>query len=642
MLTSYSLIRRSFRSPLALVRRLTLVAAAATPLLAGCSSGGISQGDERVSSSSQALTADRGGAAFALVARHSGECVDVDGGGLGDGVNIRQWPCNGLAAQSFRLQANNGGYFYLVNVNSGKVVDVSGGSTNNNANVDQWTNLGATYQQFQLVPTTNGWYKIVARHSGAAVTVSGCVATVGANIEQFAWSNLPCQEWRLQPVGYVKLINKATGKVVTVDSGLTTDNANVYSYTYSSSDWMHYSFTHISEGYYRMTPLHSGKAVEVTGCSSTPGGNVAQFSWLNNTCQQWRFQLNSDGYVALINRNSGLAMDVASCSEPDKTNIQQWTSFSNDCQKFRLEGAGVSYDPALDTQAHDPHIIKQGSNFYLSSTGGKISIRRSTDQIHWSSVGNAFAAIPAWVNTQLGTTITDLWAPDIAFFGGKYWLYYAASMFGTNNSAIGVATSPTMDTMGPGYGWSDQGLVIATTSSNDYNAIDPNVTLDANGVPWLAFGSFWSGIKMRRIDSVTGKLSSANTTLYSLAQRPGSGAVEAASILRANGFYYLFVAYDSCCQGADSTYRTMVGRSTSITGPYVDPAGAAMTSGNALQLLIGVDHWRGPGGGTAYFDGTTPYFVNHFYDSTDYNIAKLQVRPLAWSNNWPVMGNPVP
>lgn len=624
------------------LQRFTLLAATSTPLLLACSDGNVARSEQNTASSTQTLTADRGGAAFALIARHSGECLDVYNGLTGDGVNVRQWPCNNLSPQQFRLVTLNNGYFYLVNANSGKVVEVASGLTTDGANVDQSTNTGATYQQWQFVPTTDGWYKIIARHSGKALKVANCDVSDGANVEQNTWSGLQCQEWRLQPVGNMKVINKATGKVVTVDSGLTTDNANVYTFTYNNQDYEHHTFTHTDNGYYRMTPVHSGKAVEVSGCQTTDGANIAQYSWLNNPCQQWRLSLSSDGYVAFVNRNSGKVMDVASCLEADKTNIQQYSALNNDCQKYRLESAGYSYDPNLDTLAHDPNIIKQGSYYYLTATGGTIAIRRSTDQLHWSAVGNAFSAIPAWVNTQLGTTITDLWAPDVSYFGGKYWLYYSGSVFGTNKSVIGVASTPTLDPAGPGYGWVDQGLVISTTSANNYNAIDANVTLDANGVPWMAFGSFWTGIKMRRIDPNTGKLSSADTTLYSLAQRSGSQAVEGPAIMRANGYYYLFVSFDSCCKGADSTYRTMVGRSSAITGPYVDSSGLAMTSGNAVQLLAGIDHWRGPGGGSAYFDGTTPYFTNHYYDSTDYSNAKLQVRPITWSNNWPVLGAPIP
>ena len=127
---------------------------------------------------------------------------------------------------------------------------------------------------------------------------------------------------------------------------------------------------------------------------------------------------------------------------------------------------------------------------------------------------------------------------------------------------------------------------------DDFNAIDPNLVLDAKGNAWLAFGSFWSGIKMRKLDRKTGMLSTSDTKTTSLASRaakndglrnpdlpPDNEAVEAPFVFRHGDFYYLFESWDLCCRGQKSTYRTMVGRSRSVTGPYVDKAGKPMEEG---------------------------------------------------------------
>ena len=108
------------------------------------------------------------------------------------------------------------------------------------------------------------------------------------------------------------------------------------------------------------------------------------------------------------------------------------------------------------------------------------------------------------------------------------------------------------------------------------------------------------------------------------------------------GWYYLFVAYDACCKGVNSTYRTMVGRSSAITGPYVDPQGKAMMAGNALQVLASHDRYIGPGGGTAYVDGSNDWFVHHYYDGQESGAPELQIRVLDWSaDGWPAMGPPL-
>jgi arabinan endo-1,5-alpha-L-arabinosidase len=288
-------------------------------------------------------------------------------------------------------------------------------------------------------------------------------------------------------------------------------------------------------------------------------------------------------------------------------------------------------------------IHAAGGRWYLFVTGGTLGVRSSTDLMTWNNAGSLFSSIPAWVNTALGQTITDLWAPDVSYFNGQYHVYYAGSVFGSNHSVIGLATTTALNPMAPFSTWTDQGLVIESNApgqNDNWNAIDPNLTFDQAGNPWLVFGSFWSGIKLRRIDITTGKLSTADTNLYSLAARPSAGgAIEAASIVTHNGYYYLFVSFDLCCKGVNSTYRTMVGRATSITGPYTDNMGQPMLQGNAVQLLATSGRYIGPGGGTAFRDGACYYYVYHYYDGMANGAPLLEMRPIDWTvDDWPTLG----
>ena len=295
----------------------------------------------------------------------------------------------------------------------------------------------------------------------------------------------------------------------------------------------------------------------------------------------------------------------------------------------------------LNIGVHDPAMIWNGSSYDLFATGGKLAIRSSTNLQQWSDVGNVFSSVPSWITTALGATPADLWAPDVSYFNCAYHVYYAGSSFGSNNSVIGLATNPTLDPKSASYQWTDQGIVVRSQKSDTYNAIDPNLSFDDAGEAWLAFGSFWSGIKLRKIDSTTGKVSTKDSTLYALAGRNG-GAIEAPSIVSHNGYYYLFVSYDNCCKGVDSTYRTMVGRASQITGPYTDKSGAAMTTGAAEQLLASSGRYIGPGGGTAFLDGTTYLYAYHYYDGMDNGASKLQIRVIDWDDDdWPTLGDPL-
>jgi arabinan endo-1,5-alpha-L-arabinosidase len=277
---------------------------------------------------------------------------------------------------------------------------------------------------------------------------------------------------------------------------------------------------------------------------------------------------------------------------------------------------------------HDPSSISANNCYYSFGTGTWLPILKSCGGMYgsWSFLKNVFSSLPSWIPGAIGATPGNLWAPDINFFNGRYYLYYAASSFGTNRSAIGVATASNIE--GP---WMDQGEVLRSTTSNNYNAIDPDYH---DG--WLSFGSFWDGIKMRKINTSTGKLDTTNTTLYSIASR-GGGAIEAPSIMFSGGYYYLFVSFDMCCSGVNSTYRMMVGRSSSITGPYLDRNGVDMRNGGGTQLLATNGAEVGPGGQDVFSN----YLSYHFYDGNANGASKLNIRPITFSGGWPTLGAPI-
>lgn len=179
-----------------------------------------------------------------------------------------------------------------------------------------------------------------------------------------------------------------------------------------------------------------------------------------------------------------------------------------------LLGVGVQPAHALsgDVTMHDPSLIKVGSCYYGYSTGafgrggGTISIRRTCNAggaTGWTYVGTIFNSVPAWITARLGRTPPNLWAPDINYINGMYYLYYGGSIWGNGGKAVmGLATASN-----PAGPWTDRGEV-----TNLNYPIDPNV-FSANGTMYIMWGS-WDGIYMRVLDPATGKLSTSNTTMW--------------------------------------------------------------------------------------------------------------------------------
>ncbi|WP_045746299.1 arabinan endo-1,5-alpha-L-arabinosidase [Actinoplanes rectilineatus] len=284
---------------------------------------------------------------------------------------------------------------------------------------------------------------------------------------------------------------------------------------------------------------------------------------------------------------------------------------------------------AGSTFAHDPTMIKKPTGGYLLAyTAPGIGLKTSTDRTTFTDAGKAFPNGTPWADAYTGGD-TNLWAPDISYQGGKYLMYYSASTFGSSKSAIFLAGSTT----GAAGTWTDYGKVVESSATSGYNAIDPNLTVTSSGEWWLSFGSFWSGIKMVKLNPSTGK--TANSTIVAVAERfTNSKSIEAPVIVQRGGYYYLFVAFDLCCKGASSTYRIMVGRAKSVTGPYLDRAGTAMTAGGGTEILASHDAIHGPGHPAVFQDGDQTVLAYHFYTAA--GDAKLGINLLGWdSSAWP-------
>lgn len=315
------------------------------------------------------------------------------------------------------------------------------------------------------------------------------------------------------------------------------------------------------------------------------------------------------------------------------------------CNHVRGQAAAGASELLGDVRnVHDPTVIREADTFYLFSTRAGISVRCSKDLVRWTLCGDVFGHLPQWAVEDV-PGVRGLWAPDISYFNGKYHLYYSASTFGSNRSGIGLATNQTLDPSSEKYGWRDQGKVIGSSPSDDWNAIDPDIVLDEAGQPWLSFGSFWGGIKLRRIDPATGKLSTQDETLYPLASRLRSkelpGAIEAPAIVRKNGYYYLFVSFDFCCRGVKSTYHIRVGRARRVTGPYSDRDGKLMTEGGGTLVLEGGGRWAGPGHCAILETKDGDRLVYHAYDAEWRGTPTLRISNLFWdAEGWPTLSPP--
>lgn len=299
-----------------------------------------------------------------------------------------------------------------------------------------------------------------------------------------------------------------------------------------------------------------------------------------------------------------------------------------------------------NTAIHDPSIIVTEDGWASFATGveraadgGTIRTKFSADGITWAETGALPGGMPDWVKPELGFMPPNIWAPSVFVRDETVYLYYAVSRFGRNNSAIGLLTNDAFDARRPTEGWQDRGMVFRSRRDDWLNAIDP-YRIDVGDRAWLAFGSYWDGIRMIELDPATGWRRSEGEPLR-LASRNGE-AVEAATLLEHDGRFYLLVSFDACCRGLDSTYRIMMGRAETVAGPYLDRTGKPLLEGGGTELLATTGRYHGPGGQEVVDVRGTPWLAFHFYDGEAGGTPRLQLAPIGWTaDGWPELG-PLP
>jgi len=323
-------------------------------------------------------------------------------------------------------------------------------------------------------------------------------------------------------------------------------------------------------------------------------------------------------------------------------------------QGSRIQNMG----PQKNISVHDPVMTKQGDTYYLFCTGRGIAVWSSKDLETWNPEKPVFNTAPEWAVQAIPNFRNHIWAPDISYYKGKYYLYYSVSAFGKNTSAIGLATNTTLNPSDKNFKWVDHGKVIQSyPGKTNWNAIDPNIITDKSGTPWMAFGSFWDGLKLVKLNKDRMSIAESPDNLPTIASRKkdptiagnlpavdnnpvnaGGNAIEAPFIFKKDKYYYLFASIDYCCKGVNSTYKMIVARAKEVQGPYLDRTGTPMAKGGGTLVLEGNKDWYGVGHNSVYTFDKKDYLVFHGYDAADNGRSKLRIENLSWDKEgWPVV-----
>ncbi|MGJ5640595.1 arabinan endo-1,5-alpha-L-arabinosidase [Formosa sp. S-31] len=316
-------------------------------------------------------------------------------------------------------------------------------------------------------------------------------------------------------------------------------------------------------------------------------------------------------------------------------------------------GTNEQGDPpfnATNPYVHDPVMAKDGDTYYVFGTGVGISVMSSKDLKTWKKEPPVFNTVPEWTKEALPGFGNHIWAPDIMYYQGLYHLFYSCNaMPGKPHAAIGHATTPTLNPKGKNFKWTDHGKIVQSVMGRDtWQAIDANAIVDESGTPWLAFGSFWDGIKLVKLKQDMSGLVWPQEW-HTLARRPSTqkpydyeltdSQIEAAFLFKKGEYYYLFVSLDMCCRGVNSDYKIAVGRSKQITGPYLNRVGFDMLEGNSTVIAVGDGKtFAALGHNSVYTIDGKDYLFAHGYSIPNKGESKLIITEIIWDKDgWPVI-----
>ena len=291
-------------------------------------------------------------------------------------------------------------------------------------------------------------------------------------------------------------------------------------------------------------------------------------------------------------------------------------------------------NPVINRDAPDPTVVRgKDGKFYAFSTmqNGNVPVYQSDNLANWKFYGNAYA------NMNVPTFVpgAGIWAPDANYINGKYVLYFSMSTWGGEwEAGIGRSTA-----VKPGGYYSDSKLLFNSREIGVQNSIDP-VVYQEKGRNYLIWGSF-RGIYITELTE-DGLEIIDKTDI----QRIAGTAYEGIYIHKRDGYYYMFGAWGSCCEGLNSSYRVIVGRSKELYGPYVNKQGRKMLDNNHETILVGNDLVRGPGHTSQIFtdDKGQDWILYHGYEAADVNAGrKTFLDKVNWDNDgWPTIGNGYP
>ncbi len=274
---------------------------------------------------------------------------------------------------------------------------------------------------------------------------------------------------------------------------------------------------------------------------------------------------------------------------------------------------------AGDAFIHDPSTIMLSEGKYYTFGTGQDGLQ-SVDGWHWTREAK---------RPHSGA------APDAIKIGDRYlvaWSSTGGGLGGGHAGQVLTMWNKTLDPTHPDFKYSEPCLIAYSEEDEDCDAIDAGLLMGPDGRLWCTYGTYFGEIRVIELDPATG------TRMPGAKDIPVAIDCEATTMIYRNGWYYLLGTHGTCCDGVNSTYNIVVGRSKSPTGPFIDNVGRDMRRGGGKMVITSYGPYRGAGHFGRYIEDEGVEKMSFHYEADLERSGKsiLAIRPLLWVKDWPV------
>lgn len=250
---------------------------------------------------------------YAIIARHSGLCLDVEGADLKGGAKLVQYQYSASNNQLWKLKPTKDGSYNIIAKHSDKCLGLIA-SFQEKGQIIQWNWEDCDNQKWSMFSVGDGYYNLVSKYSGLILSEGGLFGG-GLYLDDIkTQSSSSFSMWKPILVGNeaYKIVYKASKSsfCLTVEKGLQSNGATVICSPYEDTNNQKWVIFSIENKFYKIVAKHSDKCLTAADPSILDGVIIRQLDCDDSLRQKWRVIPVEGEYYKIESVHSGKCLDV--------------------------------------------------------------------------------------------------------------------------------------------------------------------------------------------------------------------------------------------------------------------------------------------------------------------------------------------